>query len=130
MIGEGLFRMRRVFAAAAVLSMIAVPAQAMTVAEFLAKAHALKAKGPLALVSPDLPLLKKEMQGIGAGYRADIDAARAAGRTPHSCPPPKGQAKMDSSQLLAELERIPPAHRGMSMKTAFYAIMKRRYPCP
>ena len=122
--------MIRLFAAAALLVLIAGPAQAMSVAEFLAKAHALKAKGPLAILSPDLPVLKKEMQDIGAGYRADILAARAAGRTPHSCPPPRDQVKMDSSQLLAELERIPPAQRGMSMRTAFYAIMKRRYPCP
>jgi hypothetical protein len=119
----------RLFAAAASLSLIAVSAQAMTVAEFLAKANALKAKGPLALMSPDLGLLRKEMQDIGAVYRADIQAARAAGRPPHSCPPPRDQVRMDSSQLLAELEKIPPAQRGMSVKTAFYAIMKRRYPC-
>jgi hypothetical protein len=121
--------MMRLFAAAALLSLMAGSAQAMSVAEFLAKANALKAKGALALLSSDLGLLQKEIADISTVYRADIQAARAAGRTPHSCPPPKGQVKMDSSQLIAELEKIPPRQRGMSMKSAFYAIMKRRYPC-
>jgi hypothetical protein len=121
--------MMRLFAAAALLSLMAGSAQAMSVAEFLAKANALKAKGALALLSSDLGLLQKEMADISTVYRADLQAARAAGRAPHSCPPPKGQVKMDSSQLIAELEKIPPRQRGMSMKAAFYAIMKRRYPC-
>lgn len=121
--------MMRLFAAAVLLSLIGSPARAMSVAEFLAKANALKARGPLALMSSDLGLLRKEVQDIGVLYRADIQSARAAGRAPHSCPPPRDQVRMDSSQLLAELEKIPPGQRGMSMKTAFYAIMKRRYPC-
>jgi hypothetical protein len=36
---------------------------------------------------------------------------------------------MTSDEFLAELERVPVAQRGMSMRTAFYAMMKRRYPC-
>lgn len=121
--------MKRLFAAAAALCIVALPAEAMSVAQFLAKAKALQAKGIFAMGSPDIQLLKDEMQGVANAYRSDILAARTAGRKPHSCPPPKGQAKMNSKDLLAELERIPPAQRGMSMKTAFYGIMKRRYPC-
>lgn len=120
---------KSLFAAAAALCLVAAPAQAMTVAEFLAKAKALQSRGLLAIGSPDIKLLKDEMQGIADGYRADLEAARKAGRKPHSCPPPKGQVKMDGKQLFAELEKIPVAQRGMSMKTAFYGIMKRRYPC-
>ncbi|HEX8300859.1 hypothetical protein [Sphingomonas sp.] len=122
--------MRYLVLAATALSLVSLPASAMTVAEFLAKAKSLQARGMLAAFSPDLSLLKKEMAGISAAYRADIDAARAARRKPHSCPPPKGQARMNSTQLLAELEKIPPPRRGMSMKAAFYGIMLRRYPCP
>lgn len=101
----------------------------MTVAEFLAKANALKARGMFAMMSSDIGLLKAEMAGIADAYRGDIAAARAAGRKPHSCPPPKGQSKMGSSEFLAELEKIPQARRGISMKAAFYGIMARRFPC-
>jgi hypothetical protein len=121
--------MKRLFLAATALCLVAVPAQAMTVAQFLATANALKAKGILAIGSPEIALLKNEMKGIADAYRADIDGARKAGRKPHSCPPPKGTTRMTSDDLLRELERIPAAQRGMSMKTAFYGIMKKRYPC-
>jgi hypothetical protein len=104
-------------------------AQAMSVAEFLAKANALKARGFLAIGSPDIKLLKSEMEGVANAYRADIRSARAAGRTPHSCPPPKGKAKIGSKELMAEFEAIPAAQRGMSVKSAFYAMMKKRFPC-
>ncbi|RYE03010.1 MAG: hypothetical protein EOP61_06380 [Sphingomonadales bacterium] len=115
--------------AAAGLSLFATSASAMTVAEFLAKAKALQARGMLAAFSSDVTLLKNEMAGIATAYRADVEGARAAGRKPHSCPPPKGQAKMPPAEFLAELEKIPPARRGISMKMAFYGIMARKYPC-
>jgi hypothetical protein len=121
--------MKRLFLAVAALSFAATSASAMTVAEFLAKANALKAKGMMAAFSSDIGLLKGEMAGVAASYRADLESARAAGRKPHSCPPPKGQTRMTSTDLLAELEKIPPARRSMSMKAAFYGIMARRYPC-
>lgn len=114
-----------------IATLIALPAsaQAMTVAEFLAKANALKAKGLFAMGSPDIKLLTGEMTAVAQAYRADIEGARKAGRTPHSCPPPKGQTKLGSKELLADFEAIPPAQRGMSVKTAFYALMRKRYPC-
>jgi hypothetical protein len=104
-------------------------AQAMTVAQFLAKARALQAQGALAILSPDAELLKREVATIRAAYTADLRAARAAGKTPHSCPPETGKPKLTPRQMLAELEKIPPAKRGMSMKAAVYAYMKRTYPC-
>lgn len=104
-------------------------AQAMSVAEFLAKANALKAKGFLALGSSDIKLLRTEVERASDAYRSDLATAKAAGRAPHSCPPPKGQAKIGSNELLAEFEKIPTAQRSMSVKTAFYAMMKRRFPC-
>ena len=108
--------------------MIAVPAHAMSVAEFLARARALQAAGALAPLYPDYELLRGEMRGIVAAYRADISAARSAGRPPHSCPP-AAHPQITAERLLAELERIPPAQRRMSMKAAFYGYMKRHYPC-
>jgi hypothetical protein len=117
---------------AVALVCLPVSAHAMTVTEFLAKADALKAKGMLALMSSDVGLLKAEMQGVGNAYRADILAARNAGTPPHSCPPPRGSkgASMTSTELLGELRQIPAVQaRTTSMKTAFYALMKRKFPC-
>jgi hypothetical protein len=107
-----------------------VAAQAMTVDEFLAKAAALKAKGMAAALSPDLGLLRTEIKAAGDSYRAEIDSAAASGKPPRSCPPPKGQAKVDSNTLIASFQTIPPAKRSMSVKTAFYSFMDKRYPCP
>jgi len=114
-----------------IAALIALPAgaQAMTVAEFLAKVNGLKAKGIFAMGSPDIKLLTNEMKGVAEAYRADIEGARAAGRPAHSCPPPKGQTKLSSKDILAEFEAIPVAQRDISTKTAFYAMMKKRYPC-
>ncbi len=120
--------MRRLAMFVALLLMPA-SAQAMSVAEFLAKASALKAKGFLAIGSPDIKLLRSEVESAANAYRADIQAARAAGRPPHSCPPPKGKAKIGSKEVMADFEAIPVAQRGMSVKSAFYAMMKRRFPC-
>jgi hypothetical protein len=122
--------MRRLTALVAGVALV-VPnaAQAMTVAQFLSKAKALQAQGALAIISPDAELLKREVASIRADYTADLRAARAAGKTPHSCPPETGKPKLTPRQMLAELERIPVAKRGMSMKAAVYAYMKRTYPC-
>lgn len=109
--------------------LLPVSAQAMSVAEFLAKANALKAKGFLAMGSPDIKLLRTEVERASDAYRGDLATAKAAGRAPHSCPPPKGKAKIGSKELMAEFEGIPVAQRGMSVKSAFYAMMKKRFPC-
>lgn len=116
---------------AIVVAMMLVPtaAQAMTVAEFLAKANALKAKGFLAIGSSDIKLLRTEVERASDAYRGDLASAKAAGRAPHSCPPPKGKAKIGSNELMAEFEAIPAAKRSMTVKTAFYAMMKKRFPC-
>jgi hypothetical protein len=120
---------RLVFAAVAASLLVPTAAQAMSVAQFLAKAKALQAQGALAILSPDAELLKREVASIRAAYTADLRAARAAGKTPHSCPPETGKPRISPRQMLAELEKIPKAKRGMSMKAAVYAYMKREYPC-
>ena len=114
---------------AAMALVVPTAAQAMTVAQFLARAKALQARGALGLLSPDAELLKHEVASIRAAYTADLRAARAAGKTPHSCPPETGKPRLTPKQMLAELEKIPPTKRSMSMKAAVYAYMKRTYPC-
>jgi hypothetical protein len=122
--------MRGTITAAALALMLApVAAQAMTVNEFLAKTSALQAKGFAAMVSPDLTLLRNEIKTAATAYRAELDMAQSAHRKPRSCPPPKGQAKVDSDMLMAAFKAIPPAKRMMSVKAAFYGFMDKSYPC-
>ena len=109
--------------------LLPVAAEAMTVETFLSKAKALQAKGPFALGSSDLPLLRDEVKDAGTAYRAQIEADRLAGKPRRACPPPVGQAKIDSKVVMAEFEAIPPAKRKVSVQAAFYAMMDRRFPC-
>ncbi|MEO9130711.1 MAG: hypothetical protein ABI240_05835 [Sphingomonas sp.] len=111
------------------LMLVPVAAEAMTVNEFLAKTATLQAKGFAAMTSPDLSLVRNEIKTAAAAYRAELDAAQAAHRKPRSCPPPKGQAKVDSKTLMASFQAILPAKRTMSVKAAFYALLDKRYPC-
>jgi len=122
--------MRGISAALLCGLIMASPVQAeMSVSTFVGKADALKRKGLLAIGSPDIKLLQAEMQGVTTGYRAEIRGSRAAGRTPHSCPPETAQ-RMSSDDLLAHFRTIPAAQaQKTSVKTAFYGMMKKRYPC-
>jgi hypothetical protein len=108
---------------------IAAAAQAeMSVATFLVKADALKAKGMLAMMSSDIGVLKAEMKTVGTAYRAQLKSDKAAGRAPHSCPPPK--SAMDSEELIGHFRTVPVAQRPTtSVKSAFYGLMKKKYPC-
>lgn len=100
----------------------------MSVATFLSKADALKAKGVLAMGSPDIDLLKTEVQGASKAYRARIDADKKAKKVAHSCPPAK--AAMNSNDLLTHLRTYPAAHRQhVTVRAAFFDLMKKRYPC-
>ena len=110
-------------------ALLPVAAQAMTVETFLAKAKALQAKGLFAVGSADIALLRDEVKDAGTAYRAQIEADRVAGKPPRACPPPVGQAKIDSKVIMTEFEAIPAAKRKVSVQSAFYAMMDRRYPC-
>lgn len=117
-----------------VLAFAPVVAQAapgdMSVATFITKATALEKQGPLALMSSDLRLLKAEMTGAGAFYRAQLAADKNAGRAPHSCPPAKGSVKMNSNEIMAHMRSYPVAQRNsVSLKQAFRDMMGKRFPC-
>ena len=100
----------------------------MSVATFLSKAEALKAKGLGAIGSPDIRLLRTQADAGGASYKARIEADRKAGREPHSCPPKK--AKMDADQFLSHLRSYPAVERARTtITTAIFDVMKKRYPC-
>lgn len=99
----------------------------MSVAAFLGKADALKAKGPMALFSSDIGVLKSEGQAAGEAYRARLQNERAAGK-PSSCPP-KG-TKVNSDKLLDHLRTYPaPTRPKVSMKQAMADYFIKTYPC-
>lgn len=123
--------MKRFALALAATLIMATPLAAapgdMNVATFLAKADALRAKGPGALFSSDYKLLKSEGEAAGQAYRARLNAERAAGR-PSSCPP-KG-TKVNSDKLIAHLRTYPePVRPRVSMKQALADYFARTYPC-
>ena len=102
----------------------------MTVAEFLAKAKSLEEKGMAAMLSSDIGLLRTEVQTAGAAYRADVAKARAQGRTDMGCPPMQGKFGIKSNEIIAEFGAIPPAQRSTTtVRSAFGAMMKKRFPC-
>lgn len=123
--------MKRLFVAAVSALLIAAPAQAaggdMSVAVFLAKVEALKAKGALALFSSDIGKLKQEGMAAGHAYRTRLIAERAAGK-PSSCPPKGGT--MNSDQLIAHLRSYPAEARPRTdMRTAMADFFIKTYPC-
>lgn len=123
---------RAALVAAAVLAgfgpgLAAAQTGAMSVATFLAKADALRARGPFALMSADYKLLKAEVTGAAQAYRARLKGEQAAGR-PSSCPPPK--APFNSDDVMAQMRSYPPASRGQtSVATAVADLFLARYPC-
>ncbi len=123
--------MKRVAPVLCLAMLAASPALAaggdMSVATFLAKADALKAKGAMALFSSDMKVLQQEGQAAGMAYKAQLDAERAQGR-PSSCPP-KG-VKISSDQVLTHLRSYPAAQRpAVSMRAAIGDMFKKTWPC-
>ena len=125
--------MKRLLMALALVGGLALPSALlaapgdMSVAVFLAKADALKAKGPLALFSSDLPLLKAEGKAGGDAYRARLIRERAEGK-PSSCPP-EG-AKIDSDELLAFLRTYPAKARPrLTIRQGVADYFIKKFPC-
>lgn len=102
---------------------------AMPVSEFLPKADKLMNAGMGAMFSKHRKPVMAEMKKVTKNYRADIVAARAAGKTPSSCPPPKGKGKLNGKAFLAHLKTIPKADRNIEVESAFHDFMKIKYPC-
>ncbi|HZG10151.1 MAG TPA: hypothetical protein VEZ70_14340 [Allosphingosinicella sp.] len=115
------------------LFFIAIPtgalhAQTMPVATFLAKADALKKKGPLAFFSSDYHKLKAEVDNSARALGAEQLAAQKAGRKPATCMPKK--VSIGTDELLNHFRAIPQAQRGASVKAAFASFANKKYPCP
>lgn len=106
----------------------ALQAQSMPVSQFLAKAEALKKKGPLALLSSDIGLLKSEIQKSAKSIREEQTAAKKAGKKLPYCMPDK--ASFNSDELLAHFQSIPPAQRSQPVRAGFAGLVRKKYPCP
>ncbi|MFB0612381.1 hypothetical protein [Aurantiacibacter poecillastricola] len=124
----------RVNLAIFVLGLLVVPAAAqaqdMRLDTFLQKAERLERRGALALFSSDLGLLKEEVQASARIYRQRIGADHDAGRAPHSCPPEEGSASLNSNDILEHFRSYPASRRqSVTVRTAFFDMMARRYPC-
>lgn len=114
------------------MTLLAPAAQAAgdetSVADFLERAQAVSELGDAAAESPELAAMKTEIRTITLAYRAHLAAQARAGQPPHSCPPPR--SGLTSSNLMAELNAVPPEKRqATSVRQAFYTMMKKRYPC-
>ena len=104
-------------------------ALAIPAATFLAKADALLARGPMALFSSDVGLLKTETAHAGAELKAERLALVAHHKPTAYCPPAK--SAISSDELIKALHRIPPADLAkMQFKDAFRQVLAQKYPCP
>ena len=102
----------------------------MSVATFLAKAEALEKRGIAAMFARDFKVLKGEVESSAERYRQRIESDRTAGRKPHSCPPAKGSAKLGSDELLAHFRTYPvPRRSSVTVRSAFFDMMAKRFPC-
>lgn len=120
--------MKRFLLGPAIAFGMAAPAQAeMTVAQFLSKADALQKKGAMAIFSSDLRPVVREMRSVGQQLKVEGERRKAAGLPRRACPPENARPKSD--ELLAMMNAIPPAERGMSLKDGFVRVMAARYPC-
>lgn len=108
-------------------SALAAPASAMTVNEFLPKAEKLMNSGVGAMFSKHRKTISTEMKKVTTGYRADIKAAKKAGKQTSSCPPKK--ASLNGKEFLAYLKAVPIDKRNIQVRKAFDGFMAKKYPC-
>lgn len=129
--GPRRFSLRHAFALLAVPALFlgAVPASArMPAATFLAKADALRRRGPLALFSADLKLLQVEAEAAGDELHAEHLAKVGRHERTDYCPP--NRKLLGPHELIDGLHALPSAElRTLDIKQAMHAILVRNYPC-
>ena len=104
--------------------------QNMNAEAFYKRAMALKAKGPLALLSGgEIQALMTEGKASGDAARAQRIAATNAGKPGRYCPP-GSVSSMDSNEFMQRLSAIPQAERQrINMTEATTRILAAKYPC-
>lgn len=110
------------------LAVTPVAATAMPVSTFIAKANALKKKGPLAMLSGDLKLLVRQVKADARALRAERRAAEASGQKAFC--PPKGGVELGQKEVLEAMHEVPAAERERTdTKDALRAYLMKRHPC-
>lgn len=112
---------------AALLFAAAPAGAAMTVGAFVTKAQALRAQGPMALMSPDFPVLRAEAQAATAELKADREARKAKGLKPIACVP-EGQS-MGILEMIDGLAALPAADQKRPLKDGYARVLATRFPC-
>ncbi len=107
----------------------AASAQSMNAEAFYKRAIALKAKGPLALVSGDIKPMMREAKATGLHVRSTRLATIKAGRQPRYCPP-EGAKRMGPEEFIGALGKIPDAERSrINISEAMTRVLERKFPC-
>ncbi|WP_375397101.1 hypothetical protein [uncultured Sphingomonas sp.] len=108
----------------------------ITVDQFLAEYDAMQAKAKTVFAPaqamaqwPEVLAVTHRIGEDAAAYRADVDAAVAAGKPPRACLPPRGQAQLKSGDLIVAYRALPAPQRAQPERRAFYAYMDQHYPC-
>lgn len=114
-------------AATTLLSAGAAWAQTRTLDAFVTEANRVP-MNPTAILRSDARRLMGEGRAAFRTVGAEIEAARAAGRTPPACP--TGSIQVDARQMLAFLNAIPQSRRvRMTPTDGIRAWLASRYPC-
>ena len=114
---------------AAVASLWASGASAMTVQEFLTSASRIP-RNPTALLRSDTRRLMNEMNGAFKAVRDDQVAAKAAGRRSATCIPEGAKISLSPDMILTRFNAIPAARRNISVTQAVREWMAAEHPCP
>lgn len=114
-------------AALAAVTLAAPASAAMTVGTFVTRANALKAQGPMALVSPDFATLRGEAQAATAELKAERAQRKAKGLKPIACVP-EGQS-IGITEMLDGLAALSPAEQKLPLKDGYARVIAKRFPC-
>ncbi|WP_295442563.1 hypothetical protein [Sphingorhabdus sp. EL138] len=105
----------------------AVPANAMDVETFFAKAVTLQKKGLGSVFAKDLKPMIRVIEEAAKLVKAESETARAAG-LPLFCAPKK--YPLNAEQFIGEFSRNPKERRQLqSVRDAWREIVIRRFPC-
>lgn len=79
---------------------------------------------------PDFARVMDEIKVTAEGYRARVNAERAAWQTQHSCLP-ETEVEISTEDLIPHLRSYTPEQQATtSLAQAFAALMAKTYPCP
>ena len=107
----------------------AASAQSMNADAFYKRALALKAKGPLALVSRDFKPMMREARATGLNVRSTRLATVKSGKQPRYCPP-EGAKRLQPEEFVGALGKIPATERSrIDLSEAMTRILARKFPC-